>query len=224
MPLGAVAVRLAEQDMFLLPDRYLYWPAQEAILLSDLHLGKATHFRREGVYVPGDILGAELRRLETTLQGWNLKQVFILGDLFHARHNEEWDAFAALLHQWSDLDWHLLLGNHDVLQVKHYEQAGLITHKNTLVVGDLRLGHKPEQILVDLQAGEYGLAGHIHPGYVLRVRGVTGAIKLPCLWLKQQYGILPAWGQFTGLEVIEPAKTDKLYLLSQEKVWPVEKP
>jgi len=205
--------------MFLLPGRYLYWPAQEAVLLADLHLGKATHFRREGVYVPGDIIQKELGRLQTMLESLAVRQVFILGDLFHARHNEEWEEFATFLSAWPHVAWHLVAGNHDVLPPARYQTAGLQLHNGVVRIAGLCLGHKPEEVEAALQEGEYGLAGHIHPGYVLRVRGVTGGVKLPCLWASPQLAVLPAWGQFTGLDIISPGKQDRLWLISPERVW-----
>ena len=55
------------------------------------------------------------------------------------------------------------------------------------------LAHHPQQ-------SRYGyvLAGHLHPGAPLVGRGRMRE-RLPCFWLGHRCGVLPAFGDFTGL-------------------------
>ena len=36
-------------------ERAIYWPAQELLIISDLHIGKPAHFRKHGIQVPSTI-------------------------------------------------------------------------------------------------------------------------------------------------------------------------
>lgn len=204
--------------MQLTTDRLLYWPAQEAILLADLHLGKATHFRKNGVYVPGDVLADELARLTKAIINHKARQVFFLGDLFHAKYNEEWPRFTNWMKQFQSMQWHLVKGNHDVLGEATYLSAGFEVHKQSLMLDGICLAHKPE----DLPDDVVGVAGHIHPGFVLTAKRMVGGVKLPCLWRSTHKWILPAWGAFTGLDIITPAKQDELYLIGKDQIWPLQ--
>jgi hypothetical protein len=44
--------------------RALYWPARRALLIADLHLGKADVFRRAGIALPSGGTGEDLQRLQ----------------------------------------------------------------------------------------------------------------------------------------------------------------
>ncbi|MGB1945109.1 MAG: hypothetical protein ACPHM0_05405, partial [Flavobacteriales bacterium] len=41
-----------EREMWLLPQKAIMWPAQSMLIVSDLHLAKAEHFRSKGLPVP----------------------------------------------------------------------------------------------------------------------------------------------------------------------------
>ena len=45
-------VRLAGEELWLLPEKALYWPAQQALLIADVHFGKAAAYRSLGQPVP----------------------------------------------------------------------------------------------------------------------------------------------------------------------------
>ena len=38
--------------MWLLPQKGVWWPAESMLIVSDLHLAKAEHFRSQGLAVP----------------------------------------------------------------------------------------------------------------------------------------------------------------------------
>ena len=42
-------------ELFLLVQKAIYWPKEKLLILSDWHLGKASHFRKEGVYAPKEL-------------------------------------------------------------------------------------------------------------------------------------------------------------------------
>ena len=51
-PPGAVSWMTGERQMWLLPQKATWWPSQSLLMVSDLHLAKAEHFRSKGLAVP----------------------------------------------------------------------------------------------------------------------------------------------------------------------------
>lgn len=43
---GALSIRFANQDFLLLQEKAIWWSATKTLILSDLHFGKAAHFRK----------------------------------------------------------------------------------------------------------------------------------------------------------------------------------
>ena len=45
-------INLKGEAITLLAERGLLWPVQKALIVADLHWGKAGHFRKHGIAVP----------------------------------------------------------------------------------------------------------------------------------------------------------------------------
>jgi len=101
-------------------------------------------------------------------------------------------------------------GNHDILQHRDYEEAGIRLLDPVTVLGPLRLVHEPPngETAAD---GVYTLCGHLHPGIRLEGKG-RQRMTVPCFLFGEYTGVLPAFGGFTGLHVIRPCSTDRIYV------------
>lgn len=207
-------ITLLGEELYLLPERAIYWPAQQALLLADLHLGKSGHFRKHGIAVSPDVLQKDLDRLASLLQRWKPEQVFFLGDLFHSRYNQEWEPFAELLKGFKGKAT-LVKRNHDILKSEQYVAAGLELVGDHLDLGPFRLIH--EHPAEPEQGTPYCIAGHVHPGVWLQGGG-RQRLKLPCYFFGEQHGLLPAFGNFTGLYCLEPTEKDQVYVLVEDQV------
>ena len=64
---GALDIDVAGESLRLLPDRALLWPRARTLVIADLHLGKAQHFRRAGIALPRGGTGHDLARLDRLL-------------------------------------------------------------------------------------------------------------------------------------------------------------
>jgi len=211
-------ILLKDQTLIIRSDKTLFWENEKALLLSDLHLGKAGHFKSQGVYVPGTIINSELERLRLAIESTGPKTIYLLGDLFHAGYNEEWPQFAAFVAEYAAIQWVLIKGNHDRLSLPTYLAANLEVYENTLNRFPFLFAHKPEHISTEI--GEViGICGHVHPGFTLAVKGIRGRVSLPCLWLNQNKIVLPAFGNFTGLDIIKPIKGDQVWMIDKQKIW-----
>ena len=74
------------------------------------------------------------------------------------------------------------------------------------------LRHFPE-----VEEGLYTLAGHVHPAVNLKGRGGLHA-QLPCFYLGEEVGILPAFGGFTGTAVVRPRLGEKVFVIAETEV------
>jgi len=48
---GACVTTVRGEELLLLPQRALWWPAQKTLLVADLHFGKAATLRAHGIPV-----------------------------------------------------------------------------------------------------------------------------------------------------------------------------
>ena len=114
-----------EETCALLPDGAVWWAAAQTLWLSDLHLGKAAHFRKHGVPIGSEPTLATLHRLREQIQGVAAGRVLLLGDLFHSDINREWEPFAGLCEEFQEVEWVLVQGNHDMIPEVLLRESGI---------------------------------------------------------------------------------------------------
>lgn len=185
----------AAHEMLLGPGRALYWPAERALLVADLHLEKASWFAQRGSMLPPYDSRDTLERLADAVRETGARRVITLGDNFHddagaLRLDAHCTGMLEALTR--SLDWVWITGNHDEALPKGF--GGTIVPE--LVVGGVILRH-------EARAGETApeLSGHYHPK--LRVNVRNRHIARPCAVLGRSAGgaermILPAFGTLTG--------------------------
>ncbi|MBY5957004.1 ligase-associated DNA damage response endonuclease PdeM [Membranicola marinus] len=208
-----VHIQVADQDVTLLADKALLLPAEDVLVLSDLHLGKASHFQQYGLSVPGAVAKADLRKWDELVRRYTPAKVVIAGDLFHASINSEWNWFTSWIREWNHLEFHLVKGNHDRFPDSIYTDSGLIVHQTQYNLDSARIIHQPA-----LKTGsKLEISGHVHPG--IRIRG-TGRqnIRLPCFIIRANQIILPAFGQFTGLDTGYACENDLVYAIAEQEI------
>jgi DNA ligase-associated metallophosphoesterase len=205
---------IAGENLQLFPDRSLLWKSESVLVISDLHLGKAMHFRKSGIQIPAHVILSDLERLGATIREKAVKKVIFLGDLFHSVHNVEWEIFCEFAQ--SELKCYelmLVAGNHDVLSYWDYDRAGLMVCKKPLAYGPFIFAHHP----ADKVNTGYRICGHIHPGVSLR-GNARQSLKLPCFFFGDHQGVMPAYGSLTGMKVLRPRKDDQVYVITANAV------
>jgi uncharacterized protein len=199
----------------------LYWPAEKALLVSDLHLEKASHFAARGQMLPPYDTRETLRKLAAAIDYYNADTVIALGDSLH-------DVFApdridaadleTLRILQDDREWIWVAGNHDPSIT-----SMLGGHVRTeLTVGGIQLRHEPTNGAIT-----HEIAGHLHPAARLVVHGT--ALRRPCFVSNGLRLILPAFGAFTGgLNILDDAFEGvfgydglSVWMLGQDGVYPV---
>lgn len=206
-------VRIADQSLELLPQKAIYWPARNILMIADLHLGKINHFRKSGYPVPPKANEENTTLLIDLLNRYKPERTLFLGDLFHSHYNEEWEVLGQVIRHFAACSFELIMGNHDIMSELQYQRHQMKVHDH-LQIENLLLTHEP---VAEPQTECYNLAGHIHPGARL-VGGGKQALTLPCFYFGKQQGILPAFGSFTGLYRVQVKKDDRVFVIAEGKV------
>jgi DNA ligase-associated metallophosphoesterase len=168
----------------------LFWRSENALLVADLHLEKASWFARLGQLLPPYDSHATLTALTEEVSRNGATRLYCLGDSFHDRFGCDRlpaDSRALLEELTGRLDWTWIVGNHDPgfadhcggLIVEAAEFAGIVL-RHEAVPGDPR----PE------------ISGHFHPKLRLNLNGRR--ISRRCFVASDRKLILPAFGSLTG--------------------------
>ncbi len=188
----------------------VFWEEKKMLLISDVHLGKVTHFRKHGIGIPKEAIFENFNRLKQVLEIFDAETIVFLGDLFHSKINTEWNFFVEWLkgHPQKII---LVEGNHDIISKRNYEDLNIEIFSE-LVIADFLLTHHPTE-----KEGLFNFCGHIHPAIQLKGLG-RQFLSLPCFFLKPNQLIFPAFGEFTGNAYMTPTENDKAYAITKEGV------
>ncbi len=203
-------LQILDQTFILHPTGALFWKEQEAILISDVHLGKVGHFRKFGAAVPQKALFQNYTLLDTVIEHFKPKHLFFLGDLFHSSINKEWQIFEQWVRTTSPKIV-LIAGNHDIISPLKYEVLHIEVVQE-LVIATFLLTHHPEE-----RAGYFNFSGHIHPAIRLKGSGKQ-SLKLSCFFKDSWQMILPAFGEFTGTHVLKPSAKNEVFAITKNEV------
>jgi len=207
---------ISGQQLWLSAQRSIYWEAEKALIVSDLHFGKTGHFRKAGIGVPQNVYKEDLQRLVSLLHGFRAEQLIVVGDFFHSSANMELDLFRRWRADFRSLQVRLVRGNHDILHSDWYADSSIEVIEGDLRVQNLRFIHEP----CDAVEGYYTFCGHIHPGIMLQGLG-RQSLRLPCFYFGAQQCILPAFSKFTGLALLPQQKGSTVFAIAENKLVPM---
>lgn len=200
---------------FLLTNQHcIFWEEERALILSDLHLGKAGHFRKSGIGIPQNIFLEDMQRLLNEVQFFKPEKLIVVGDFFHSTDNKEHQLFE----KWREsmhTEIHLIKGNHDILPVKWYEQNGISVQKE-MTIGNFSFTHDAD---CRKDTG-YCFTGHVHPGVILYGKGKQ-SLRFACFYFGKHYAILPAFGKFTGISNVDQKNDADIFIITSDAVLPL---
>ncbi len=206
---------ILDQNLILLPDRALFWEEEKMLIVADPHFGKAQTFREMGIPVPGGTTANDLKRLSNLMDWLHPEKLLFLGDLCHGRMNRT-QAFDRRIDHWrrryKDVKLLLVTGNHDRRAGEPSPHFRFDRIAAALVRGPFVFTHHPKS-----DAPRYGIAGHLHPAVTVKGKG-RQKDTLPCFCFGARVALLPAFGSFTGNQVIHPAPKDRVYVIAGDEV------
>jgi len=200
-------IQIHNQNFTLHASGSLFWHEKSTLLISDVHLGKVSHFRKHGAAVPQKAIQANFDLMNEVVDFFNPNAIYYLGDLFHSHINNEWSLFENWISK-SIIKIILINGNHDIISPLKYEALG-IKILDELVEKNFLLTHHPEE-----REGFFNFCGHIHPAIKIRGSGKQ-SLRLPCFFKSPNQLILPAFGEFTGSFTLKPTKKDQVFAIAE---------
>ncbi|RYY44117.1 MAG: ligase-associated DNA damage response endonuclease PdeM [Chitinophagaceae bacterium] len=210
---------ISGNHFLLSADKTIFWEEEKALILSDLHLGKSGHFRKHGIGIPQDVFKEDLHRLIAAIQYHKPEKIIVVGDMFHSHNNKEHQLFLKWRHDFPELSFHLVVGNHDILSLKWYKEANLELHYKEWGIGNFIFTHDIND--ADITVGNYYFSGHIHP--CIRLKGLgRQSIQVPCFYFNHHFAVLPAFGKFTGTYALKIKEDDNVFAVANNKVLKVQ--
>ena len=193
-----LVVEIAGAQLTLRPCGALWWEDAGVLVVSDLHLEKASSYAARGQMLPPYDTRATLNRIAALVDILDPTTVISLGDSFHdrlARFRMATDDVRLVRSLTERCDWVWIEGNHDPLPPD--DLGGRLSHE--LVLGPLVFRHAPT---AGAARGE--IAGHLHP--CARVLGRGRALRARCFATDGVRLVMPAYGALTGgLNVLDEA-------------------
>lgn len=202
------------QTLQLLPQKCIFWKEQSALIMSDLHLGKVMHFRKNGIQAPSQLIEKELSNFTGLLTSMNPQTLIIVGDLFHSDINSEWEGWLQMLSSFPALSVLLIRGNHDRMPAYILKQANIKTVSKAFI-SPFVFSHQP------IESEHYVISGHVHPG--ISLKGLAKQrVSVPCFYFGKTFALLPAFGNFTGKEIITPQRGDLIFAIAGTEIIEIE--
>jgi uncharacterized protein len=168
----------------------LYWPAENCLIVADLHLEKGSSYARRGQMLPPYDTKATLASLSACFDTWKPARVIALGDSFHDAMASQRLASAdrsTILTLMRGREWIWLTGNHD--PERPHGLGGEWAAE--LAIGPVSLRHEPA-----CEAAGLEIAGHLHPQ--ARIVRQGNAVRRRCFVTDGRRLIMPAFGAYTG--------------------------
>jgi DNA ligase-associated metallophosphoesterase len=206
---------VAGETLLLLPERAAYWREAGTLFVADFHLGKAASFRKAGIPLPSGTTTENVERLERAIARTRADNVVFLGDFLHSaegRAPRTFATFAAWRESRSNVKLTIVRGNHDKKAGDPPGAWDVSCIDAGESLGPFVLNHEPGP-----SRGGYALSGHIHPAVRLSAPGEK-SVRLPCFWFGARYGVLPAFGAFTGSAEVLPRRGDQVFVIAEQEV------
>jgi DNA ligase-associated metallophosphoesterase len=213
-------IHFRDERLMLDPAGAAFWPARKTLIVSDLHLEKASAAARHGSLLPPYDTKTTLEKLQRLIRLYHPEKIVALGDSFHdSRGVERLSATDRgklnAMTQQSHFIW--ITGNHDSAP------SGLRGESTAeFQEGPFIFRHQAESRRAARDNTE--ISGHYHPKASVETRAQR--ISRPCFVSDTARLMLPAFGAYTGgLDVRDPAiarlfpRGLRVFLLGQERLF-----
>lgn len=204
-------LELAGQRVLATSSRALVW--EQTVFITDVHFGKDATFRSASLWTPPGAVEDNLSRLSALLRKYRARRLVILGDLFHSVHAAE---TVPAIRRWrnrrTDCEILVIAGNHDRHAGEITAACGFQREAEGFSLGPWTLRHHPSEASPD-----FTLCGHVHPVASMQGKG-RQRLRLPCFLVSPTQCILPAFGAFTGGQVVRPRRDEYLLAIGDDSV------
>jgi DNA ligase-associated metallophosphoesterase len=206
-------IEFGGESLVLLPQRAVWWPSENTVLIADPHFGKAATFRAASIPIP-DATESDLARLDQILALTKASRLIVLGDLLHARQGRCRTTFESVTNwrrRHRDLSFQLIRGNHDHSAGHAPAEWEIDLLSDPAPVGPFDLRHYPMSGLRPT------IAGHLHPKLRLQAQG--DRLKLSCYLLRGSILVLPAFTEFVDSGEVRLELGDAAFVIADDEVF-----
>jgi uncharacterized protein len=209
-----------DEEFELLPDRCLYWPSQELLVVADVHLGKAETFQKQGLWLPAGAGAKDLSTLREVIAGRPVRRLIFLGDLVHSMAgvtNQVLEDFAEWIGDF-DGDVQVVVGNHDAGLAKRWPAAwDRATRCDQVRLYGFVFQHQP--VGSPGPEEEFYWVGHVHP--MILLRNGPDRLRLPGFVISAFQGMLPAFSTLSGGYDVPFSSDDQVFVTGNGRVYQV---
>ncbi len=210
-----LSVEIAGKTLDIYPNKALRIRETNTLVVADLHVGKAKHFRKHGLAVPSATAREDLASLHALLDDVACEELIILGDLGHSSYNDEWRDFKRVIDAYPDVRFCLTRGNHDREPSTFYYSLGISSVKPFFIRNEILLSHEAQQ------SKYYNIIGHEHPAVLLTGKG-RERMRLPCFYFNEKRGVIPAFTRFSGHHTLRSVKGLRVFPVFQSSIWEIQ--
>jgi len=207
-------ISIQNETFTLTNQRAAFWEKEKALILSDLHIGKTAHFRKNGIALANHIMKSDMERLSALIEYFQPDKFIVVGDLLHAGDNSDVDEFCRWRNQYPEIQFYLIEGNHDRLSESLEKKLCLNFKAPSLEVRSFTFIHDFEKTKPGFQ-----ITGHIHPGIILH--SAVKSIRLPCFVLSPYQLLLPAFSEFTGLDTKNLPEKSTFFVFTDSEIYEI---
>ncbi|MCA9197983.1 MAG: ligase-associated DNA damage response endonuclease PdeM [Planctomycetales bacterium] len=224
---NAYQIEFGGQTLWLDPSGAVYRPGTDShasrLLVADLHLGREATLQQAGISLPNGGTSRTLERLTAVLENYQPAELWILGDLVHARDSlteTNWNEIRSVLARLARDSIHLIEGNHD--RPSRCILSELLTiHTAPVLAESIWLAHDAKHDFIEAKIRPEKhpvIAGHVHPGYCIPDTGQ----RLKCFHYQPNLLTVPAFGEQTGTtKVTRTANANVLFATGTSVIpWP----
>lgn len=218
----AIKIVFCGEELVLDASGVIFWPAQNLLIVADLHFEKGKAFARQGNLIPPLDTTITLDKLQVAIANYQPQIILSLGDSFHDIRTFGF-IDPAIQDQLGNLSqkfhWIWISGNHDPFLPENIK-GEIVAQKH---IEGLLFRHEPSQ---DSKPGE--ISGHLHPAK--RIKRYGTSLRFFCFATDFSRLIMPAFGAYTGgLELGHKAfdglfdqKQLVAFMLNQGQIFPTK--
>ena len=211
-----VTLHTGGQTLMLLPEKVIFLPESDTLLVADAHIGNTLDITPLGASLAARSAQESLQVLTRLIRGLDVTRIIFLGDFLHADHAMV-PGTLALVQRWrelhSALELTLVHGSRDPMSGEMQAQLDIQAFEAPLMHRGLALTHSPQRL-----AGSFVLGGHLHPCVSLRGRS-HDTRHLPCFVFSRHVGVLPAFGGSSGMQPIRARDGERVFATDADRVF-----
>ena len=181
-------IKFAGETFEILPSGAIFWPSEQILIASDLHLEKGSSFNHKGTFLPPYDSLDTISRLEEMIKITSPKKTLLLGDTIHDKNgllrmsDEIKENFFSLFKKSTLI---LISGNHDEeLAFPNLKLNPYYKLRNITFIHEMSSNESLE------------ISGHFHPMINTKFKGIR--IRSSCFVVTKNKIIIPSFGTFTG--------------------------